>query len=133
MTAPSLLDELEEVVRLSELATPGPWVANDGELDTDLYWADGRMVADTLAEFADGLSDPPNASFVASAVNFIRTHHAEIAAMAKRLEAAERDARRYRYLRDSASKDDWDKMAFGCITGYQLDAYIDDATQEGEE
>lgn len=51
---------------------------------------------------------------------------------AERLEAAEMDASRYRWLRDSASKDDWDKMAFGCITDYQLDAYIDAATQESE-
>ncbi len=48
------------------------------------------------------------------------------------LGAAERDAARYQWLRDSASKDDWDKMAFGCITDYQLDAYIDAAAQEGE-
>lgn len=84
-----LLKDLEAVALLAEKATPGPWVANDGELATDLYWADGSMTADALAEFADGLSDPPNAPFVAAAVNFLRTHHAEIA-------EAVADARRWR-------------------------------------
>jgi len=87
----TLQKDLAEVAGMAEKATPGPWVANDGELATDLYWANGNMVADALSEFADGPSDPPNASFVAAAVNFIRTHHATITDMAKRLEAAERD------------------------------------------
>lgn len=93
-----LLRELEAVVGLADKATPGPWVANGGELATDLYWANGSMTADALAEFADGLSDPPNAPFVEAAVNFLRTHHAEIA-------EAVRDARRYRWLRDEAHKE----------------------------
>lgn len=62
MTAPSLLDELEEVA----------------------------LLVDRI-----GTSE--------RCINFIRTHHAEIADMAKRLEAAERDARRYRWLRDDHS------------------------------
>ena len=94
----TLQKDLAEVAGMAEKATPGPWVANDGELATDLYWANGNMVADALSEFADGPSDPPNASFVAAAVNFIRTHHATITDMAKRLEAAERDAARYRWI-----------------------------------
>jgi hypothetical protein len=63
MTAPSLLDELEDVVRQFAFDTP------------QCYARD-------------------------AAYNFLRTHHAEIADMAKRLEAAERDAARYRWLRD---------------------------------
>lgn len=141
MTNP-MLAELDEVVRLSEKATPGPWVANDGELATDLYWAGGGMVADALAEFADGLSDPPNAQFVAAAVNFLRTHHATLADMAKRLEAAERDSKRMDWL--CSGKVYWLEIQSQPSGGHvyvgppendklrrNIDAAID-ATQEGE-
>jgi hypothetical protein len=93
MTAPSLLDELEDVVRQFAFDTP------------QCYARD-------------------------AAYNFLRTHHAEIADMAKRLEAAERDAARYRWL----------KMQSPAGFQYQIirtpwtswDASIDAATQEGK-
>lgn len=131
MTTPSLLDELEVVVRLASKATPGEWPKPEFP-ENSPNEAFIRLGAGYL-EFGGSMGQrESNAEFVSAAVNFLRTHHATLADMAKRLEAAERDAARYQWLRDSASKDDWDKMAFGCITDYQLDAYIDDATQEGE-
>jgi hypothetical protein len=89
MTAPSLLDELEGVVRLSELATPGPFVVDD--------WGDVTANGeDVVARIATNyVEDEPDANLLASAVNFIRTHHTEIAAMAKRLEEVERDVADY--------------------------------------
>lgn len=73
MTAPSLLDELEAVVRLSELATPGPFVVDD--------WGDVTANGeDVVARIATNyVEDEPDANLLASAVNFIRAHHAEIA------------------------------------------------------
>ena len=71
------------------------------------------------------------------AVNFLRTHHATLADMAKRLEAAERDAGRYRWLRSLPSLEAERVMcpnAEGGVVMYQgreLDKRID-ATQEGE-
>lgn len=91
MTAPSLLDELEEVVRLAEKATPGPFVV-DGYGDVTANGEDVARIA------SDGYSAYHDAHLFADAANFIRTHHAEIADMAKRLEAAERDAFKWQLL-----------------------------------
>jgi len=56
-----------------------------------------KMLED-LAEVVAAITPrSPGGPWVAA--NFIRTHHATITNMAKRLEAAERDAARYRWLR----------------------------------
>ena len=130
MTAPSLLDELEGVVRLAEKATPGPFVVDD--------YGDVTANGEDIARIASGGYEAEHdAKLFASAVNFIRTHHAEIANMAKRLEAAERDAARYRKLRE-LTKHAWTVSEYarrgGVLqyTGIEIDAAIDAATQEGE-
>lgn len=122
MTAPSLLDELEEVVRLSERATPGAWHQDTGG---DITRDDGTTLF--TREKPDGCSSISfaNADYVEAAVNFIRAHHAEIA-------AAVRDAERYRWLRGGDSR----LAVCDEDTSYyleQLDAIVDAATQEGEE
>ena len=133
MTAPSLLDELEGVVRLAEKATPGPFVVDD--------YGDVTANGEDIARIASGGYEAEHdAKLFASAVNFIRAHHAEIADMATRLEAAERDAARYRGLRDALYQEN---IAVGeaelvlrvygsCPSIEQFDAAIDAATQEGE-
>ena len=139
MTAPSLLDELEGVVRLAEKATPGPFVVDD--------YGDVTANGEDIARIASGGYEAEHdAKLFASAVNFIRARHTEIAGMAKRLEAAERDARRYRYLRrPQAWKESYIHRLGGISAifvsdGHRgnatdteaLDVAIDAATQEGE-
>lgn len=124
MTAPSLLDELEGIVRLAEKATPGPFVV-DGFGDVTANGEDVARIA------SDGYSAYHDAHLFADAANFIRARHTEIADMAKRLEAAERDAERYRWLRGGDSR----LAVCDEDTSYyleQLDAIVDAATQEGE-
>ena len=74
-----------------------------------------------------------------SAVNFIRTHHAEIAEAVKRLESAERDAATLRKVK--AVRDEWARDAREHLNtfGQHLPASVeclveqfDAATQEGE-
>ena len=87
-----------------------------------------------LADNTEGRLAAANAYSAESeiAANFIRTHHATITDMAKRLEAAERDAARYRHLRKEGD--------IGCVingviwmTFDELDAAIDAAMQESGE
>ena len=145
MTAPSLLDELEGVVRLSEDATPGEWfVATHGQPENHWRVADcggsksslpNQLVVAEIGDYCKAAED--DAAYIAALSNFIRTHHAEIANMAKRLEAAERDAARYRKLRE-LTKHAWTVSEYarrgGVLqyTGIEIDAAIDAATQEGE-
>lgn len=83
-----LLKELEAVALLAEKATPGPFVVDTyGDVQ-----ANGEDVA-RIASSGDLANN--DARVVAAAVNFLRTHHAEIA-------EAVRDARRYRWLRNIA-------------------------------
>ena len=73
--------------------------------------------------------------FTQMAARFFRTHHATLADMAKRLEAAERDAARYRWLR-LANFDEAMRALFAEETRTvrnakkMLDAAIDVAMQE---
>jgi len=112
MTAPSLLDELEGVVKflLGERPLDGRWFGDDPPVTASglkrRYWwrADLR-----------------------------RAH----AAMAKRLEAAERDAARYRWLRTRiAGREQVAEMVeyndMGGRLPLEVDAAIDAATQEAE-
>ena len=67
---------------------------------------------------------------------FIRTHHATITDMAKRLEAAERDAARYRWLVDNCQECPdalgmGGQLYFGTYSGVDgIDQAIDAAMQE---
>ena len=145
MTNP-MLAELDEVVRLSERATPGKV-----ELHTSCSWR--RIVAERGRPFLVPTIDPDrhqnmdtteSAEFVVALVNWFRTHHATLADMAKRMEAAERDAARYRHIRLRL----WPSDVQDALSSYpaeirgldmtvcnghaeQIDAAID-ATQEGE-
>lgn len=165
MTAPSLLDELEGIVRLADKATPGEWRTlyrkcgsphqdfpdyaqevfdEAGATIAQLAWHAVQINATTMATDRE-----PNAKLIASAVNFIRAHHAEIADMAKRLEAAERDAAELRMCKGEYAMPDgtiarchvnvgvnvwhgerW--LAFHECSPDQLRLIIDAAAQEGE-
>lgn len=122
-----MLEDLAEVVRLSEAASD------------DMLWVvdhDGDVVCNG-EEVAWPVSNKLDAPYIAALSNFFRTHHATIADMAKRLDAAERDAARYRWMREH----DWD---YPIVTVRQtgdhsslgveeLDAAIDAAMQESGE
>jgi hypothetical protein len=141
MTKPDLMAELAEVVRLSERATPGPWTwsENGNILGHMPNGYDSSLEVGAIYTERDDDKAPANAEAIIAAVNFLRTHHAE-------LEAAERDARRYRFLRD-IDRDGWPAVRVPCPCpdnikncrthhtapkrGDALDAAID-ATQEGE-
>ena len=85
---PNLLDELEGVVRVLDRA---------GKLDYEEY-ADGKVV----------LTGPKSAIHaLAASTKFIRTHAPTLADMAKRLEAAERDAGRAKLEAERDFLDDW--------------------------
>lgn len=140
MTAPSLLDELEDVVRLAEKATPGEWKY----FPKKKYNEHHVSVPSEASSFHIGLfpngcpTDRPaaDAELMAAAVNFIRTHHAEIAQAVSNsvpvsqlvellpgtyymdppdggdvsvMEQLRRDARRYRWLRISAFEIAWNE------------------------
>lgn len=144
MPAPNLLDELEGVVRLNEKATPGEWRTEYRKTARgyaqEVFDAAGDTIA-TLAWHAVPLNDTttatdrePNAHLIAAAVNFIRTHHATLADMAKRLEAAERDAARYRWLLNQSVRIEarawvWEPNEPEIM---HPDERFDAATQEGE-
>lgn len=119
MTAPSLLDELEGVVRLAEKATPGPFVV-DGYGDVTANGEDVARIA------SDGYSAYHDAHLFADAANFIRAHHAEIADMAKRLEAADK------LLRDIAGRQWFSREAPATVELIDAHLQANAATQKGE-
>ena len=104
MTAPSLLDELEGVVRLAEKATPGPWLYRSKsnswhkppQQGTVYSYGEHIVGMDSDDEADNGWDE----AFLIAAVQFMTAHHAELADMAKRLEAAERDSKRLDWLSD---------------------------------
>lgn len=136
MTTPNpMLAELDAVVRLSDRATPGKV-----ELHTSCSWR--RIVAERGRPFLVPTIDPDrhqnmdtteSAEFVVALVNWFRTHHATLADMAKRLEAAERDAAVIREVVGSwrvlerVSGNSFERNAFK-LCADQINA----ATQEGE-
>ena len=113
MTALSLLDDLKDVMRLQSARIQ-----------------------------AMGVNIPPARKIVESAaLRFVTTHHAERAVMSKRLEAAERDAARWRHARKLLTVDDIEGAqgsydSFGRLVSEneckRADDAIDAATQEGE-
>ena len=138
MTNP-LAQDLGGVVRLLEDMTPGDLIvydANEGD-----GWPP-RPLWCFKNEGYDSGDDPAlqgsihyggkeDADAIAAAVNFLRTHYAEIA-------GALRDAERYRWLRAAHGSMDfgfWHVRDFaGCIIGQQpeeLDTAIDSAMQQG--
>ena len=100
MTNP-LAQDLGGVVRLLEKATPGPWtVGRFGSVHrpkvegSESSVGSAIVVGGSKSGMYDGYQE--NCEAIAAAVNFLRTHSAEIA-------GALRDAERYRWLRDQAS------------------------------
>ena len=150
MTNP-MLAELDAVVRLMEAATPGllqpEFVeaynvrAAHGGIFAQIHNLKGRH---GMGGRVDGNEAANNARLIASAINFLRTHHATLADMAKRMEAAERDVARIDWLESKAHMLTWndnaEHVAIRAEDGAEgtgeswreaIDAAID-ATQEGE-
>ena len=125
MTNP-LAQDLGGVVRLLEKAAPGEW----REPEASRFVPDKFNVGDSAPYMLVGRDENDLRAAVA-AVNFLRTHSAEIA-------GALRDAERYRWLRAAHGSMDfgfWHVCDFaGCIIGQQpeeLDTAIDSAMQQG--
>ena len=132
----TLAQDLGGVVRLLEKATPGPWtVGRFGSVHrpkvegSESSVGSAIVVGGSTSGMYDGYQE--NCEAIAAAVNFLRTHSAEIA-------GALRDAERYRWLRAAHGSMDfgfWHVCDFaGCIIGQQpeeLDTAIDSAMQQG--
>ena len=108
-----ILEDLAEVVRLFDK------LPKDGKVSATMY------------------ADAVKAQIAAS--NFFTAHHATITDMAKRLEAAERDAVRYRWLVDNCQECPdalgmGGQLYFGTYSGVDgIDQAIDAAMQESGE
>jgi hypothetical protein len=102
--------DLEELKRLAQAATGGTWI-EDGKIiiATDVDEVVGRLAATIREEDAD---------FIAAA------NPAAMLELIQRLEAAEKDAARYRWLRDDNAY--WPEEQ-GITGGMDLDASIDEA------
>lgn len=138
-----LAQDLGGVVRLLEKATPGEWrvsgecvIFDDRRLvccgrgryeccgDPDVYGAEHPIVG-----LLGGNPNISDVETIAAAVNFLRTHSAEIA-------GALRDAERYRWLKENCQHvpDELGvagQLYFGTYAGGELDAAID-AARAGE-
>lgn len=147
---PNLLDELEKIVALSDAASFNDldwgWRRDDddapGSIFTNSFGGAHQAVAMCPRYGRDNFA--ADAAYLTSLHNWFRTHAPALADMAKRLEAAERDARRYRWLREqNANLDNPDAWTITRCdftdeegparywVGSDLDAAIA-ATQEGE-
>lgn len=129
--------ELGEVVAALEKATPGPWQSKDpylwDEIIGDIDGPDDMQYHCTDVAQAFGRAD---ATAIVAAVNFLRTHHAALAAMVA-------DAERYRWLRDNCVREwesdmDHDRGARSLdidfdAPGWDLDSAIDTARQAAGE
>ena len=125
MTNP-LAQDLGGVVRLLELATQEEWP----EPEASRFVPDKFNVGDSAPYMLVGRDENDLRAAVA-AVNFLRTHSAEIA-------GALRDAERYRWLKDKANyaRNSDPIVVFGpkhdkMLEGPLLDAAIDSAMQQG--
>ncbi len=101
----TLTEEIERVLALSELATPGEW-ANTDSTSADIFAPTGDVAVticqqtetlrfddrSTIAESSREVSHY-NAAFIAAAVNAWREHGPTILALAERLETAEERVR----------------------------------------
>ena len=130
-----LAQDLGGVVRLLEKPTPGKWNHYESKYDGDVYMVQAAPPKmHVLCRYngdGDGYTqqDVDNAAAIAAAVNFLRTHSAEIA-------GALRDAERYRWLRSPAAiieplfgYDDAGSLTF--FSESELDNAIDSAMQQG--
>lgn len=120
----------DELRRLAEAATPGPWI-DSGCGDVEDLKKRRRIAifyrpvqGQTLHQGFDG--SMANASFIAAA------NPATILALLDELEAAQRDAERYRWLRKLPDFQFWTYAQFEDVTDTldEQDAAIDAAMQE---
>lgn len=80
-TETDLIAELAEVVRLSEVATPGKWSVEDegknefGQREFTIEVYDGKCPIVGTGAF---YGDPDDANECVAAVNFLRNHHATL-------------------------------------------------------
>ena len=121
-----IAQDLGGVVRLLELATQEEWP----EPEASRFVPDKFNVGDSAPYMLVGRDENDLRAAVA-AVNFLRTHSAEIA-------GALRDAERYRWLKDKANyaRNSDPIVVFGpkhdkMLEGPLLDAAIDSAMQQG--
>lgn len=140
----TITDELlVELQRKAKAATPGPWAVNP----LDIEYEDNSIYASTLSNgtrrlictVSTGSSAPGNRAHIAAAspavVDALVEH---IRSLTERLEKAEKDAGRYRWLRDSCQDvaDEYGtagQLYFGTYHAGRLDAAIDAAiAQEGQ-
>jgi hypothetical protein len=133
MTNP-LAQDLGGVVRLLEKATPGPWtVGQFGSVHrpkvegSESSVGSAIVVGGSKSGMYDGYQE--NCEAIAAAVNFLRTHSAEIA-------GALRDAERYRWLKCNCQHmpDELGiagQLYFGTYAWGDLDTAIDSAMQQG--
>lgn len=92
----------DELRRLAEAATPGPWHYYAGETDEEAAWStqfptvggpDSEIIG-TEGFYSEKSRDEANAEFVAAA------NPTTILALLDELEAAQKDAGRYRFIKD---------------------------------
>lgn len=133
MTNP-LAQDLGGVVRLLEKATPGPWtVGQFGSVHrpkvegSESSVGSAIVVGGSKSGMYDGYQE--NCEAIAAAINFLRTHSAEIA-------GALRDAERYRWLKCNCQHmpDELGiagQLYFGTYAWGDLDTAIDSAMQQG--
>lgn len=130
-----IAQDLGGVVRLLEKATPGKWNHYESKYDGDVYMVQAAPPKmHVLCRYngdGDGYTqqDVDNAAAIAAAVNFLRTHSAEIA-------GALRDAERYRWLKCNCQHmpDELGiagQLYFGTYAWGDLDTAIDSAMQQG--
>lgn len=130
-----IAQDLGGVVRLLEKATPGKWNHYESKYDGDVYMVQAAPPKmHVLCRYngdGDGYTqqDVDNAAAIAAAVNFLRTHSAEIA-------GALRDADRYRWLKCNCQHmpDELGiagQLYFGTYAWGDLDTAIDSAMQQG--
>ena len=141
----TISQDLGGVVRLLEKATPGPWtVGRFGSVHrpkvegSESSVGSAIVVGGSKSGMYDGYQE--NCEAIAAAINFLRTHSAEIA-------GALRDAERYRWLRmrlaaEELDNEDAARMALSMVgpivfrpadADYcdELDTAIDSAMQQG--
>lgn len=87
MTKPDLMADLAGVSRLAEKATPGPWLYR--AKSNSWYKAPPEGSGYSYGDFIMGMGDDAEGTndwdepFLIAAVQFLRTHHAELEVMAR--------------------------------------------------
>jgi hypothetical protein len=111
------MTDLDELSRLLEQATPGPWFVY-------VHTGDGTTIKpgdDWTVYGKDRVPVVYEGAFTVHAA----ANAALIAALRNCAEELVRDARRYRWLVSVATADQWE--AFGCLPRIETDGVIDDA------